>query len=73
MRRTRGSLPRTEADILYQRGSFWVFLSKGVGYQVMQDGITHATSVATFAATEDGLSLARAYAAYRGSTHGRQS
>lgn len=54
-----------EADILYQRGPFWVSRNKAGAYLVWKDGITHATSRATFGQ----LDLARAYVDYLGRDH----
>lgn len=54
-----------ESDILYQRGSYWVSRTPR-GYVVWKDGNVCASSVATFALTMDGHSLAIAYAEYMG-------
>lgn len=52
-----------ESDILFEAGRFWV-RKETYGYVVYENGITHATSVQTFALDEDGLSLAKAYCNY---------
>jgi len=54
-----------EKDIMHECGKFWVYRGSNA-YTVMQSGITHSTSVQSFAKTDDGLSIAIAYANYKG-------
>lgn len=53
-----------ESDILHETGDYWVSRDKS-GSHVWRSGITHSTRVQSFPATDDGLSLAIAYADYR--------
>ena len=50
----------TEKDIAHDRGSHWV-ADYGNAYTVMRSGLTHSTTVQSFARDRDGLSLAVAY------------
>lgn len=54
----------TERDIKFEGTRFWVGADKKA-YTVYQTGFTHSVSVQSFAKTEDGLSLAIAYAKYK--------
>lgn len=38
---------RTEADILYENGDFWIAKNKRGDYEIYRNGLTHATLHAT--------------------------
>ena len=53
----------TEADIMYESGSYWVCREKGA-FVVYRAGITHSVSDSAYARSLDGLSLAKARCDY---------
>ena len=55
-------MPR-ESDIMYEHAPYWVQRMRK-SYDVLMDGFTHARVMASFPKTDDGLSLAKAYADY---------
>lgn len=55
-----------ESDIIYEGVGFWV-LKERKAYTVCQYNGTHSLSIQSFARTEDGKSLAIAYAKYKDS------
>jgi hypothetical protein len=57
-------MPTKLKDIKWEGQRFWV-CDQPKAYTVFQNGTTHSTSVQSFAKTEDGLSLAIAYAQYK--------
>lgn len=49
----------TEADIMYEKGSYWVGRDKAPkAYVVYKIGLTHSTSDSAYPMTDDGLSIA---------------
>ncbi len=69
----------TEDDIIHEAGDYWVckttknwFGRSEPTYSVYKNGITHASPVASFEQSEEGLSLSTAYCDYKagkGITH----
>ncbi len=54
-----------ESEIIHERGSYWVLRTRR-SFDVMQCGLTHSTTVQSFAPSADGKSLAIAYCDYKG-------
>lgn len=62
------------ADIVYERGQFWVYRDvKLACYTVYRAGITHSTSDSSYALTEDGLSIAKARVDYLFNRHKQET
>lgn len=51
-------------NITDEQGSFWIYKNKA-SYDVMKVGSTHSTCISSFALSEDGYSLAKAYFNYQ--------